>query len=34
MHKIKGITDWTEYPGSHYLTHIPDFTSYLMIFKR
>lgn len=34
MYTRKRTTDWTEYPGSHYLTHIPDFASYLMIHKR
>lgn len=34
MYRIKGTTEWTEYPGSHYLTNISDFTSYLVILKR
>lgn len=34
MYKLKGATDWTEYPGSHSLTHTPDFASCLPIHKR
>lgn len=34
MYKLKGTTDWTEYPDSHPLAHIPDFASCLPIRKR